>query len=330
MDMTGIEAVLPDHEIRPVAMDDVPALYDLVERITTDLLGESDANEAEIRDDLTGAHFDIAKDTFIALDPTGRATAYGQGHDERTGAGWIDVYVNTALAPAKYDEVAAAGIAACAGRVAESVQARGVASVKLTANLYETETRMREAYERAGFAIETIYWRMLLVFDDSPPELPSLPEGYTIKQVNADDDAVMAQAFEVVEDTFSEHHGFEDAEHTLADYSNNWRSQESYDPSAWWFAYRGDELVGVLLGDDRRAEQGDGFIRSLGVRRDLRGLGIARALMLTSFAHWQAMGRRGVQLGVDTGNVTGATRLYESVGMRSIHSAIALQRSETY
>ncbi|MEO8107210.1 MAG: GNAT family N-acetyltransferase, partial [Actinomycetes bacterium] len=70
--------------------------------------------------------------------------------------------------------------------------------------------------------------------------------------------------------------------------------------------------------------QGAGYVPLIGVKKHLRGRGIARALLLTAFSEYQQRGCTGVQLGVDTGNATGAIRLYESVGMTSLHSAIAL------
>jgi ribosomal protein S18 acetylase RimI-like enzyme len=325
MDLTGVRASLTDHEVRPVLMSDVPLLYTLVERITTHVLGESDANEAELRDDLTGPHFDLQEDTFIAVAPDGRATAYGQGNDERNGSGWIDVYIDPSLDAGAYDVVADAGVSACIARITESVRERGASVVKLTAGLYESEVAMRKAYERAGLHVETVYWRMILTFEpDVEPEQAIVPDGYEIRPVDPNDDAVMAIGHALYRDTFSEHHGFADTDTTLEDYAANWRGAESYDPSAWWFAYEGDEPVGMLLGDNRRAEQGHGYVRSIGVHKSQRGRGLARALLLTAFGHWHAAGRRGVQLGVDTGNVTGATRLYESVGMRSLHSTLAL------
>lgn len=330
MDLAGIRSALPDHEVRPVVMSDVPAIYDLFDRITTHVLGQSDANEAEIRDDLTGSHFDLAADTFIAIAPDGRAAGYGQGHDERNGSGWLDVFLDPNLDSDTYDTAADAAVAACVGRVIESASAREVSSVKLTAGLYETELAMRAAYERAGLEIETVYWRMILKFDQIDElERPAIPDGYEIRSVNPDDDAVMALGYEVFHDTFSEHHGIGDTDTSLADYAKNWRTAESYDPSAWWFAYKQDQLLGMLLGDNRRVEQGDGYVRSIGVRKSERGQGVARALLLTAFGHWRDAGREGVQLGVDTGNVTGATRLYESVGMTSLHSAIALAKDVT-
>jgi GNAT superfamily N-acetyltransferase len=330
MDPTLLQAVLPDHTVRAVAMSDVPELHALVERVNLATLGRVDTSEAELRDDLTGPHFDVSIDTLMALAPDDRIVAYGQGHDEHTGTGWIDIYIDPTLASSRFDEAADALIATCTARIEESARNRGASTVKLLANLYEIEERMREAYERNGFHLETIYWRMSLTF--GPEQLiaaPTVPDGYEIRQVDPDDDTVMRQGFDLYLDTFSEHHGFDDEDMTLEIFSDGWRSAESYDRHAWWFAYEDGEQVGMLMGDNRRLEQGEGFVRNLGVQKRLRGKGIARALLLTAFAHWRESGRSGVQLGVDTANVTGATRLYESVGMRSLLSAVALERMVT-
>ena len=331
MNQTSLQALLPDHTVRPVAMSDVPELHALVERVNLATLGRVDTSEAELRDDLTGPNFDLALDTVVAVTPAGQIVAYGQGHDERTGTGWIDIYLDPAFDGATFDAVADALITTCAARIQESAKARVASGVKLLANLYEVEVRMREAYERNGFHVETVYWRMVLNFQsENDLERPVVPEGYEIRRVDPDDDSVMAQGFELYQDTFSEHHGFADADMSLELFAQGWRSAESYDRDAWWFAYEGGSPVGMLMGDNRRLQQGEGFVRDLGVRKPLRGKGIARALLLTAFAHWRDLGRSGVQLGVDTANVTGATRLYESVGMRSLLSAVALERTISF
>jgi ribosomal protein S18 acetylase RimI-like enzyme len=45
------------------------------------------------------------------------------------------------------------------------------------------------------------------------------------------------------------------------------------------------------------------------------GRGLAKALLLRSFREFHRRGQRRVGLGVDSENATGATKLYESVGM---------------
>jgi mycothiol synthase len=75
----------------------------------------------------------------------------------------------------------------------------------------------------------------------------------------------------------------------------------------------GDEVAGVLLGEmlpDR------GWVNDLAVRRPWRGRGLGEALLRHAFGAFYRRGQRTVALGVDSQSLTGATRLYERVGMR--------------
>jgi mycothiol synthase len=62
-------------------------------------------------------------------------------------------------------------------------------------------------------------------------------------------------------------------------------------------------------------------VESLGVRPAWRGRGVGRALLLAAFGELQRRGIPAVELGVDLENQTGATRLYEQVGMRAVRRA---------
>jgi mycothiol synthase len=58
-----------------------------------------------------------------------------------------------------------------------------------------------------------------------------------------------------------------------------------------------------------------GWVTLLGVRADSRGRGIAAALLRDAFAGFAARGTRTILLAVDAANPTGATALYERLGM---------------
>jgi len=58
-----------------------------------------------------------------------------------------------------------------------------------------------------------------------------------------------------------------------------------------------------------------GWVGTLGVRRPYRRQGLGLALLRHSFAEFYRRGRRRVGLGVDSQNLTGATRLYQKAGM---------------
>ena len=59
-----------------------------------------------------------------------------------------------------------------------------------------------------------------------------------------------------------------------------------------------------------------GYAASLGVIAPHRGRGPGRALLLTSLREFHGRDKSGPSLGVDAHSLTGATRLYESVGMK--------------
>ena len=74
------------------------------------------------------------------------------------------------------------------------------------------------------------------------------------------------------------------------------------------------------LEDNEPNRNGGGYVGAMGVKRAWRGKGLGRALLLRTFAEFYSRGVPRVTLGVDAESPTGATKLYESVGM-TIESA---------
>jgi len=64
----------------------------------------------------------------------------------------------------------------------------------------------------------------------------------------------------------------------------------------------------------------------LGVRRPWRRLGLGFALLKHAFRQLHDRGKVGACLGVDAENPTGATRLYESAGMRVARSEAVYEK----
>jgi ribosomal protein S18 acetylase RimI-like enzyme len=57
-----------------------------------------------------------------------------------------------------------------------------------------------------------------------------------------------------------------------------------------------------------------GGLWSIGILKELRGQGIAKALMIAGMEHLRREGMEEAELAVDETNVTGAMRLYEHLG----------------
>ena len=90
-------------------------------------------------------------------------------------------------------------------------------------------------------------------------------------------------------------------------------AKPDHDPSLWFLVRTGEEVVAATRNDPERS--GGGWIGAIGVRPAWRGRGLAKALLLHSFREFHRRGQRRVGLGVDSQNATGATELYESIGM---------------
>ena len=61
-----------------------------------------------------------------------------------------------------------------------------------------------------------------------------------------------------------------------------------------------------------------GYTENISVRRPWRRRGLARALIAASFPLLRARGMTEAALGVDTENLSGALRVYESCGFQSV------------
>jgi mycothiol synthase len=167
------------------------------------------------------------------------------------------------------------------------------------------------------FGVSRRYFRMRIDMTEPPPA-PMLPDGIELRtfRLGADDRAT----FDAVQDAFADHWGF------LPMGYEDWRrrlERPDFDASLWFLAVRGDEICGTSLCN---VIPNTGWIGSLSVRRPFRRLGLAKALLHRSFAAFWERGQPTVALGVDAGSLTGATRLYEAVGMRVAESYDQLER----
>lgn len=168
-----------------------------------------------------------------------------------------------------------------------------------------------------GFAVTRRYFRMRIDMTEAPPA-PLLPDGIEIRtfRPGLDDRAT----FDAVQDAFADHWGFLPMEY------EDWRrrlERPDFDPSLWFLAVRGEEICGTSLCN---VIPNTGWIGSLSVRRPYRRIGLAKALLHRSFAAFWERGQPTVALGVDASSLTGATRLYEAVGMRVAESYDQLER----
>jgi mycothiol synthase len=164
------------------------------------------------------------------------------------------------------------------------------------------DTSADDLVRARGFLEVRRFWDMAIEFDAQLPE-PAV----SIEKFREED----APAFHaVIEEAFEEH--WQHQPELFDDWWRRQRRRANFDPSLWLLIRDGDEVVAVARNEIRSL---GGCVGVLGVRRAWRGRGYGRALLLQSFREFQERGMMRATLGVDASNATGATRLYESVGM---------------
>lgn len=164
-----------------------------------------------------------------------------------------------------------------------------------------------------GYREARRFWEMAIEFNAPTPEASVRVESYR------EDDAKAFHA--ALEESFADH--WEHEPEPFDEWHERQRRRENYDPSLWFVIRDKGEIVGVARCEARPPA---GWVGALGVRQPWRGRGYGRALLQHGFTEFQRRGYRRAGLGVDATNATGATQLYESVGMHADQEMIVWEK----
>jgi ribosomal protein S18 acetylase RimI-like enzyme len=290
-------------ELRAPTLDDVEALTDLVNRDADELYGEPEETPESIAQWLTGPGLDPATDSRIAI-VDGELRGYVDIYADPDPLYAVDLRVppseGTAVREALADWAEEEAASRVAGKAVTVMRFWGAA----------LDMPKKQALETRGYRVIRHFYRMRIDFEGEIPG-PSWAEGVAVRPGTAAD---AQAAYEVQQETFRDSWSFNPVPF------DEWRhwmmSHESFDPSLWFIAEAQGEIVGLALNRIHEADDRLGWVNILGVRRPWRRRGLARALLLHTFREFQARGAIAVALGVDAESLTGANRLYESVGMK--------------
>lgn len=193
---------------------------------------------------------------------------------------------------------------------------RAPAEAAVTMVVFTAADHEHSARTMENFGLRhTRYFLDLKLEWEEPIATPVPPEGVAIRSL--DQSSEMEALARLFDEGFRDHYGFvasplEERVKSL----QHWATMPDHQPDLWVVAESDGDLVGYIISDP--ANEGDdsvGYVGSLAVRPDYRGRGLGRALLLDTFHRMRSLGKRGAALGVDADSLTGATRLYESVGM---------------
>lgn len=172
-----------------------------------------------------------------------------------------------------------------------------------------------QLFEAAGMTPCRYSYRMLIEFD-APVPPPQWPQGIQVRTLRYPED--LEAVYKAQEEAFSEDWGY--VERPFEENFPIWKSYSfearKLKPELWFLAVEEDTIAGYINSQEQSENGPDmGWIPTLAVRKHYRRRGLGQALLYHAFRALQARGVQRVGLGVDAKNKTGATRLYERVGM---------------
>jgi ribosomal protein S18 acetylase RimI-like enzyme len=309
-------------------MDDVDRVVVMLNARSQKLYGENQSTRESVTAWWGKPGFTLETDMRLVLDSDGAVA--GLAYVLNDGAPYIGFDCVAAVAP-RYEGDAAIWDGLYAWSVGRAKELLPLASreirVAATASTASQDEARRAALERAGFAPVRgeSHMRIDLV---TPPAGALWPSGVSVR--TSDLDADMRAIVAAYTEAWRDHWGF--VERPFADVLATFLGEVEnrcgpVDPSLWFLAVEGDEVVGMSLCiaglmDDPTG----GYIYDLGVRPAWRKRGIALALLHHTFAEFDRRGYVAVELDVDSQSLTGALRVYERAGMRAVRQSVTYEK----
>ena len=306
---------LPDGlTARPLAAGDVaPVAAVLAAAEQVDDTGEYPDAE-DLTEWWTGWSMDLERDGLAVLDPAGLVVGYATVMAPRNFRGTFDVYLEGRLRPDARDR--GVGRALLQWQLARGAELHAERQPAETARLKvavpETMASLESLARRAGLRPERWYRQMQRSLTDLPE--PREVSGVELVPFDWDRDDEVRLAHNAC---FVEHHG--SAERDADTWTSMFTGQRSFRPDLSVLAIEDGAVVGYVLAYVYEADTSatgvmETYLGQIGVLPRTRGRGLASAVITAALRAAAEQGCKRAGLEVDTDNVTGALRLYESLG----------------
>lgn len=313
------DVVLPESlRLRPAAWGDLEAVTHLIYDVCA---ADGDTTVAvtaeELKHEWEAPEFKLERDAFLVETGDGRIVGYEEFFNEHEHVRLrIDGYVHPEF---KGRGIGTALLRVVEKRAREEVElAAADARVSLRSTTDQRDKESIDLHRNEGYQPLRYQWRMEIVLG-GPPSQPKFPEGIELRPFLQGEHDIPVWGAQ--NEAWRDHWGSHDV--SLEEWRRSKFNDPEFNSSLWVIAWDGQEVAGFSL---NRYRMGIGWIRHLGVRRPWRKRGLGEALLLHSFGEFYKRGTRTIGLGVDAQNPTGATRLYQKVGMHVVSEYVTYEK----
>lgn len=288
--------------------DDLAPAVELLRAVEEADTGEAEWDERQLREHWST--LELEHDVWL-FEVDGRLAGYADLEVRPGGRVMSDGYV--------HPELRGRGVGSEILRLAEEEARRRTDADGGRLYLQNATTSHADGFYRSrGFSPVRRFRRMAIELEREPEV--DVPPGVVLRTIHRGEEPAIHA---LLEDAFAEH--WEHRRRGYEEYAERTFDRGDYDPTLCPVA----EVDGVLAGASLNwwKDMGDwGWIGTVGVVPAFRGRGIGEALVRWSFAELFRRGERRVALGVDAQNETGAARLYERLGMRTLWEATVWEK----
>ena len=170
---------------------------------------------------------------------------------------------------------------------------------------------MREALESFGMEVIRTYWHMKRLLDPQA-KAEATKQLFEIRLVSSRADLETWWALH--QDAFSNHFGFAPRPKDL--WIEQTTSAGTMDPEGCFIGFYEGEPAGFVQLANANYHLNGGYVDLIGVAHKFQGLGLGQVLLQHAINYSVDQGREFIELNVDTGNESGALKLYEKLGFK--------------
>ena len=180
----------------------------------------------------------------------------------------------------------------------------------------DTETEWDSLIRGEGYQPVRYLFEMVRPDLENIPDLP-LPQGIEVRPVKP---GHLRKIWDAAGEAFQDHWG---ATEWRDEWFQQWQEKSYFNPELFQIAWDGDEVVGTVLNyiseeENKQFNRKRGYTEEITTRRPWRRRGLARALIARSFQVLKERGMTEAALAVDAENISGALKLYEDMGFRTV------------